>query len=167
MAPLKMLGCAVAIGGIAAGLQVTRVRRPARPGLCPPGALPARGLHARGLPARPGRASTPPRARGQGHSGPQQPSPQQPSPQQPLRCRAPAWVLTCTALRAQAPSSTPSSTTSSSPRRRRGCTLPRRSWPLDARAAPSVCVTTSTPRHAMCHVRASLGDSWIGARAKA
>ena len=41
MAPLKMLGCTVAIGGTAAGLQVARCTR-FRPGLCPPGALPAR-----------------------------------------------------------------------------------------------------------------------------
>jgi hypothetical protein len=54
MAPLKMLGCAVAIGGIAAGLQVTRVRRLARPGLCPPGPLPARGLARPGLARAPG-----------------------------------------------------------------------------------------------------------------
>ena len=64
MAPLKMLGCTVAIGGTAAGLQVARCTR-YRPGLCPPGALPAPGL-----PARTGRASTPPRARGQGHPVP-------------------------------------------------------------------------------------------------
>ena len=51
MAPLKMLGCTVAIGGTAARLLVARRTR-YRPGLCPPGALPAPGLPAPGF--RPG-----------------------------------------------------------------------------------------------------------------
>ena len=139
MAPLKMLGCTVAIGGTAAGLQVARCTR-FRPGLCPPGALPAPGFRP-GLARAPGARLDSPESARPRPPCPHQPSPQQPWPQQP-------WPQQ-PSLRAQAPSSTPSSTTSSSPSARRGCAPPRRPWPLDARAAPSVCVT-SKARHDTC-----------------
>ena len=87
MAPLKMLGCTVAIGGTAAGLLVARRTR-YRPGLCPPGALPAPGLPAPGLRARPGRVSTPPRARGQGHPVPSSLGPSSLGPSSPPLRRA-------------------------------------------------------------------------------